>query len=362
MSLDSMIEVRDVSKRFGSFVALDKVNVDIREGEFFSLLGPSGCGKTTLLRMIGGFDSVSSGEIHIGGKPMQNIPANRRSTNMVFQSYAIFPHLDVSKNVAYGLKRQRLGAREEARRVEEALGQVSLGHLGGRMASQLSGGQRQRVALARALVMRPKVLLLDEPLSALDKKLREQMQVELRRLQQSVGITFVLVTHDQYEALAMSDRVAVMFGGQIKQVAAPQEIYQRPATRQVADFLGGMNFIDAKIGEIGGSHVTVETETFGKLQVLKPANGSADNGKAILGIRPERIRVLWEGETAADVITGTVLERHYFGEVTHLIVKIGDNQALLTVSETNDFGADDIPVGAKINLAYERDAFVLMAE
>ena len=229
-----MIEVRDVTKRYGAFVALDKVNVDIREGEFFSLLGPSGCGKTTLLRMIGGFDSLTSGEIRIDGNAMHDVPANRRPTNMVFQSYAIFPHLNVAKNVAYGLKRLQLGAAEEKRRVEEALAQVSLGNLGARMATQLSGGQRQRVALARALVMRPKVLLLDEPLSALDKKLREQMQVELRRLQQSVGITFVLVTHDQYEALAMSDRVAVMFGGQIKQVAAPQEIYQRPATRQVA--------------------------------------------------------------------------------------------------------------------------------
>ncbi len=357
-----MIEVRDVTKRYGTFTALDKVSVDIREGEFFSLLGPSGCGKTTLLRMIGGFDSLSSGEIRIGGNSMQDIPANRRPTNMVFQSYAIFPHLDVAKNVAYGLKRQRLGATEEKRRVDEALAQVSLGHLGGRMASQLSGGQRQRVALARALVMRPKVLLLDEPLSALDKKLREQMQVELRRLQQSVGITFVLVTHDQYEALAMSDRVAVMFGGQIKQVAAPQEIYQRPATRQVADFLGGMNFVDAKIGQDEGNRITVETAAFGTLSVQTPASGTPDVSKAVLGIRPERIRVLWEGETAKDVISGTVIERHYFGEVTHLIVQTGEGHAPLTVSETNDFGADDIPVGAKVNLAYDRDAFVLMSE
>ena len=356
-----MIDIRNVSKSFGSYLALDAVSVEIREGEFFSLLGPSGCGKTTLLRLIGGFDSVSAGEIRIGGEAMQDIPANKRPTNMVFQNYAIFPHLNVLQNVAYGLKRLRLERGEEKRRVEEALGQVSLGHLGARMASQLSGGQRQRVALARALVMRPKVLLLDEPLSALDKKLREQMQVELRRLQQSVGITFILVTHDQYEALAMSDRVAVMFGGQIKQVASPKEIYQRPATRQVADFLGGMNFIDAKVTGYADEMVNVETSAFGALQVRRPASLKQDGDKAVLGIRPERLRVLWQGERARDMIKGRVIERHYFGEVTHLIVETAKGEPPVTVSETNDFGADDILVGAEIRLAYERDAFVLMA-
>ena len=212
-----MIEIRGVTRSYGAFKALDDANLAIREGEFFSLLGPSGCGKTTLLRMIAGFDTPTSGSIHIDGQPMEGIPANRRPTNMVFQSYAIFPHLNVEQNVAYGLKRLRLDAGEEKRRVEEALAQVSLSGLGKRGATELSGGQRQRVAIARALVMRPKVLLLDEPLSALDLKLREQMQVELRRLQQAVGITVILVTHDQYEALALSDRIAVMFGGRIAQ-------------------------------------------------------------------------------------------------------------------------------------------------
>ncbi len=195
--------------------------------------------------MIGGFDEPSSGAIVIGREPMTGIPPNLRPTNMVFQSYAIFPHLNVSENVAYGLKRLKLGKAEEAARVHNALDQVRLAGLGERMGNQLSGGQRQRVALARALVMRPKVLLLDEPLSALDKKLREEMQVELRHLQQKIGITFILVTHDQYEALAMSDRIAVMFGGRIAQVSKPQDIYQRPASRQVADFLGGMNFLES---------------------------------------------------------------------------------------------------------------------
>ncbi|TIR64518.1 MAG: ABC transporter ATP-binding protein, partial [Mesorhizobium sp.] len=232
------------------------------------------------------------------GQPMDGIPANRRPTNMVFQSYAIFPHLNVEQNVAYGLKRLKLQGGEEQRRVEEALAQVSLTGLGKRRATELSGGQRQRVALARALVMRPKVLLLDEPLSALDKKLREQMQVELRRLQQAVGITFVLVTHDQYEALAMSDRIAVMFGGRIAQVASPKEIYQRPVNRQVADFLGGMNFVKAEIVEENGVSLVVDTLGFGRVRTDKPKAFVRNGGAATLGIRPERLRVLWDNATA----------------------------------------------------------------
>ena len=340
-----MIEIRNVTRSYGSFKALDDANLTIREGEFFSLLGPSGCGKTTLLRMIAGFDNPTSGTISVDGQPMDGIAANRRPTNMVFQSYAIFPHLNVGENVAYGLKRLRLDAGEEKRRVEEALAQVSLSGLGKRGATELSGGQRQRVALARALVMRPKVLLLDEPLSALDKKLREQMQVELRRLQQAVGITFILVTHDQYEALAMSDRIAVMFGGRIAQVASPKEIYQRPVNRQVADFLGGMNFVKADIVEENGATITLDTLGFGRVKTEKP-RGFAANGHATLGIRPERLRVLWDNATAKFEVAGKVVERHYFGEITHLIVEIPGLEKPLSVTETNDFGADDIPVGA----------------
>jgi len=357
-----MIEIRNVTRSYGTFKALDEANLFIREGEFFSLLGPSGCGKTTLLRMIAGFDSPTAGSILIDGQAMAGIPANRRPTNMVFQSYAIFPHLNVEQNVAYGLKRMRLGAADEKRRVDEALSMVSLAGLGKRGATELSGGQRQRVALARALVMRPKVLLLDEPLSALDKKLREQMQVELRRLQQAVGITFVLVTHDQYEALAMSDRIAVMFGGRIAQVAAPKEIYQRPVNRQVADFLGGMNFIKAEIVDDSGDAIVIDTFAFGRVRTDKPA-AYARNGKAAtIGIRPERLRVLWDDARANHEVSGKLVERHYFGEITHLVVEVPGMDKPLAVTETNDFGADDLPLGATVRLAYDPDALVAMAD
>ena len=357
-----MIQIDDVTKSYGEFHALDRATLTIREGEFFSLLGPSGCGKTTLLRMIAGLDQPTSGSIAIDGQPMDGIPANARPTNMVCQSYAIFPHLNVGENVAYGLKRLRLSPAEEKRRVAEALEMVSLAGLDSRGATELSGGQRQRVALARALVMRPKVLLLDEPLSALDKKLREQMQVELRRLQKAVGITFILVTHDQYEALAMSDRIAVMFGGRIAQIASPKDIYQRPVNRQVADFLGGMNFVTARIVAENGKSITVETEGFGRVTTERPPAFAPNGGSATLGIRPERLRVLWDDATSGHEVRGTVVERHYFGEITHLVVEIAGMEKPLSVTETNDFGADDLPLGAPVRLGYDPDALVAMAD
>ena len=360
MTVTPMIEIRNVDKSFGLFRALDTLNASIREGEFFSLLGPSGCGKTTLLRMIGGFDDPSSGEIMIGGKSMAGIPPNLRPTNMVFQSYAIFPHLNVSENVAYGLKRLQLGRDEEQSRVRQALEQVELSGLGPRMGNQLSGGQRQRVALARALVMRPKVLLLDEPLSALDKKLREQMQVELRHLQRQIGITFVLVTHDQYEALSMSDRIAVMFEGRIAQIAEPKEIYQNPATRQVADFLGGMNFLTSSHLSVNGKSFAATLPGIGDITGHLAGKAISDPANAIIGIRPERLRIVWEGETADPIVTGKVVDRNYFGEVTSLEVGIEGQDEYLSIVETNDFGADDIPVGSDIRITYDRDAFVIM--
>ena len=360
MTSAPMIEINNVDKNFGTFRALDTLNASIKEGEFFSLLGPSGCGKTTLLRIIGGFDDPSSGTIVIGGKSMIGIPPNLRPTNMVFQSYAIFPHLNVSENVAYGLKRLRLGREEEENRVSEGLALVELSGLGPRMGNQLSGGQRQRVALARALVMRPKVLLLDEPLSALDKSLREQMQVELRHLQRQIGITFVLVTHDQYEALSMSDRIAVMFDGQIAQIAEPKEIYQNPATRQVADFLGGMNFLTSSKLSVSGKDFTASLPGIGSITGHLASKAISDPANAIIGIRPERLRIVWDDETADPMILGKVVDRNYFGEVTSLEVAIEGQNQNLSIVETNDFGADDIPTGSDIRITYDPDAFIIM--
>ncbi|WP_241559926.1 ABC transporter ATP-binding protein [Solirhodobacter olei] len=357
-----MIEIAGVSRNFGTFRALDDINLTIAEGQFFSLLGPSGCGKTTLLRLLAGLDVPSAGTIRIDGEDCTEIRANARPTNMVFQSYAIFPHLNVAENVGYGLKRLRLGRAEEDRRVAEALEMVRLPDFGRRKGNELSGGQRQRVALARALVMRPKVLLLDEPLSALDKKLREEMQIELRSLQQSVGITFVLVTHDQYEALALSDRIAVMFAGRVAQVAEPMEIYQHPATRQVADFLGGMNFLSARIAGETGETLTVETDRLGTAVLRKPAGFTASGNRATVGIRPERLRVLWDDETAPHMLTGRIASRAYFGETTSLAVAIEGLDAPLSIVETNDYGADELKIGAEIRLAYDPEALVLVSD
>ncbi|RMD93453.1 MAG: ABC transporter ATP-binding protein, partial [Alphaproteobacteria bacterium] len=289
-----MIELEDVVKHYGDVVALDGVSATIREGEFFSLLGPSGCGKTTLLRAIAGFEDLTGGHIRIDGKDVEGVPANRRPTNMVFQSYAIFPHLTVGENVAFGLRRLGLSKAEKAARVAQALQMVGLSGYEGRASHALSGGQRQRVALARALILRPRVLLLDEPLSALDKKLREQMQVELRRLQRHVGITFILVTHDQEEALIMSDRIAVMFDGRIAQLASPEELYRRPNSRRVAEFIGVMNFLPARVTP-NGEGFEVEVAGLGRTRVpAAQAPGGAPGAQAMAGIRPEMLTVLFD--------------------------------------------------------------------
>ena len=362
MSDMPMIAISGVNKFYGIYKALTDISLDIAPGEFFSLLGPSGCGKTTLLRSIAGFEPPSSGDIRIDGQSVIGVPPNHRPTNMVFQSYAIFPHLNVEENVSYGLKRLKLGVVEERRRVAEALEQVRLGHLGKRRGHELSGGQRQRVALARALVLRPKVLLLDEPLSALDKKLREEMQTELRALQKAVGITFVLVTHDQYEALALSDRIAVMFGGRIAQVATPKELYQRPLTRLTADFLGGMNFLAGRVVETVGDMLWVDTERFGRLRLAAARSGGRLGDRITLGIRPERLRLLWDGDHADHELHGIVSDRAYFGETTHLSVRVEGLEQPLQMIETNTYGADDLPIGERIRLAFDPEAFVALAD
>jgi len=294
MTTAPIISIRNVSKRFGSVVALDNVSLDIMPGEFFALLGPSGCGKSTLLRTIAGFESPTEGELLRDGVDMVTLAPNKRPVNMVFQSYAVFPHMSVAKNVAYGLQLQGISADEIKTRVTEALAQVHLAGYEARMPDQLSGGQRQRVALARALVKKPRVLLLDEPLSALDAKLRHAMRLELVKLQQTVGVTFIMVTHDQSEALAVADRIAVLEAGRLRQVSSPAGLYQQPRDAFVADFIGSVNLFEIKGVADRDGQVAIQTAEFGEM--LFPADTvPAKHGKAsdlVLAIRPEKIRIL----------------------------------------------------------------------
>ena len=308
-----IIAIRNVYKRFGSSViAVDNADFEVREGEFFALLGPSGCGKTTLLRMLAGFETPSDGEIVIDGQVMEGVDPDKRPVNMVFQSYAVFPHMSVERNVGYGLRVTGVPADETKRRVQEALALVKMERFAERMPSQLSGGQRQRVALARALVKRPKVLLLDEPLSALDAKLREAMQLELVRLQQSVGITFVIVTHDQDEALSMANRIAVMESGRVRQIAAPAELYEFPNSRFVADFIGKMNLFEGQVSGASGNQIVVDAKGLGRIAI--PYSGSAQ-GEVGIAVRPEKIR-LERSEPGSNRIRlrGRVTEVAYYGD------------------------------------------------
>lgn len=322
------LTISKVSKSFGGPPAVDAVDLEVARGAFFALLGPSGCGKTTLLRMIGGFETPDSGTIAIEGEAMNTVPPWRRPTNMVFQSYAIFPHLNVFDNIAYGLRKLRLPKDELRLRVETMLATVRLEGLGARAADQLSGGQRQRVALARALVREPKLLLLDEPLGALDKRLRETMQIELRAIQRKVGITFLLVTHDQEEALSLADQVAVMSGGKILQIASPRELYERPNCREVADFIGEINFFHATVKEIGETGVTVNG---GLLGIISLPRGNVPSGTRVgdhilLAIRPEHIRL------AATGVAGEIATSTFLGERSHFHVKIAGRTEPVAIS------------------------------
>jgi spermidine/putrescine transport system ATP-binding protein len=357
----TMIAFQDVHKYYGDYHALRGITATIQAGEFFSLLGPSGCGKTTLLRTIAGFEGINSGAVMIDGRNMAGVPANQRPTNMVFQSYAIFPHLTVGENVGFGLRRAKLSKADLAARVADALEMVGLKGYGDRAAHALSGGQRQRVALARALILKPKVLLLDEPLSALDKKMREQMQVELIRLQRQVGITFILVTHDQEEALVMSDRIAVMFEGEIAQLADPETLYRRPNSRKVADFIGTMNFLPAKIISEAGGKIEVETQGFGKLSLnAEQAPGAASGEGATVGFRPETLTILFEGQTASDRESmATIDEVVYFGDMTYYDVKLDGTDTPIRISMRNVFGRPVLDIGARTRVAWSPGALVL---
>lgn len=322
-----IIEIKNVTKIYpGGVKAVDNANITVNRGEFFALLGPSGCGKTTLLRMLAGFETPTEGQVIIDGHNMATVEPNKRPVNMVFQSYAVFPHMSVEKNVAYGLRMDGRPAKEIKERTEEALELVKLGGYGKRMPHEMSGGQRQRVALARALIKRPSVLLLDEPLSALDAKLREAMQLELVRLQQTVGITFVIVTHDQSEALSMANRIAVMSTGVVRQIAHPAELYEFPKSRFVADFIGRINLIEAKAERIGDGLVKVKSPALGELELAGDATGDVG-----LAVRPEKIFVADEKPTDPNLVTvrGKVGEVAYYGSYSNVYFNIGHGAPLL---------------------------------
>ena len=312
------------------------VDLEILRGEFFSLLGPSGCGKTTLLRILAGLETPSEGEIFIDEQAMSAIPAYRRPVNMVFQNYAIFPHLDVGRNIAFGLRKSGLTKAEINAKVEEMLDLIKLPGYEDRSATQLSGGERQRIALARALIKRPKVLLLDEPLGALDKKLREQMQLELRDLQKSVGITFVFVTHDQEEALTMSDRIAVMAEGQVLQVASPTGLYERPSSRFVAGFIGTMNFFEGRVRNSDNGAAIVDAGPLGELEAATESEASSIGADVLVAIRPEKLKLHFEapGE-GSNIIKGRMGPAAYLGDRSHFHIIVPGLEQPVAVAKQN---------------------------
>jgi spermidine/putrescine ABC transporter ATP-binding subunit len=358
---ETIIRIENVSKHFGDVVAVDDISIDIASGEFFSLLGPSGCGKTTLLRMLAGFESPTSGELYIDGNPMSEIPPHHRPTNMVFQNYAIFPHLDIRGNIAYGLRKDKLGKVEQNRRVDEALEMVKLPGFGDRRSNEISGGQRQRVALARALIKRPKVLLLDEPLGALDKKLREEMQLELRALQESVGITFVFVTHDQEEALTLSDRVAVMARGNVLQMDSPQALYSQPVSVEVADFIGQMNFFNAQVVEMQGERAVVEAEGLGQVTVASDESFVKKYAQVVVALRPEKLALTRQQDADAhNGVKGTLNTSAYLGDRSHFYVSVNGIEKPVAVASQESGFSSGLERGGEVWLSWADDSPILL--
>jgi spermidine/putrescine transport system ATP-binding protein len=347
------VRLENVTKRFDGVVAVDAVSLEIEPGSFFALLGPSGCGKTTTLRMIGGFEEPTAGRIFLGDRDVVGLPPYKRDVNTVFQSYALFPHLSIGENVAFGLRRKGVKGRELSSRVSAILEKVGLAGLGDRKPRQLSGGQQQRVALARALVNSPRVLLLDEPLGALDLKLRKQMQLELKAIQHEFGITFVHVTHDQEEAMTMADRIAVMQGGRIEQLGAPSELYERPATAFVAGFLGASNLL---YGTVSGD-AAVRLEGGGEVRVSREALAGR-SGRVAVGIRPEKIRL---GPAAGNSLAGRVTETAYVGVATQYVVETQAGPLTVYVQNAEP-GLSSAAPGDAVELSFSPDAaFVVNA-
>ena len=356
------IRLTDLSKHFRDVRAVDRVSLDIRTGEFFSMLGPSGCVKTTTLRMIGGFELPTSGRIELRGRHVTTDPPDKRPVNMVFQNYALFPHLDVHDNVAFGLRRKGVDKAETNRRVGEALDLVHLAGYGKRKPNQLSGGQQQRVALARALVNRPNVLLLDEPLGALDLKLRKALQIELKRVQTEVGITFVYVTHDQEEALTMSDRIAVMHGGQVEQLGTPEELYERPRTRFVADFIGTSNLLSGSVEAIDDGRAVVRLSS-GEV-CLTVAGPGVGIGRAVeLSVRPEAVALHPQNgsgpSTAPGSIPGSVEQVAYLGGNVQYLVRSSGGLSITVVAPKT---GQRVPVGGAVDVTWSPGDALVLAE
>jgi spermidine/putrescine transport system ATP-binding protein len=342
------IRLIGLTKRFEDVVAVDGISLDIERGHFFALLGPSGCGKTTTLRMIGGFEEPTEGRIELGGVDVAPLPPYKRDVNTVFQSYALFPHLTIFENVAFGLRRRGVKGGELRQRVIAALELVGLGGLERRKPRQLSGGQQQRIALARALVNRPRVLLLDEPLGALDLKLRKEMQLELKRIQHDVGITFVHVTHDQEEAMTMADRIVIMNGGHIEQLGTPSDLYERPRTAFVAGFLGVSNLLEGTVAGIDGVRLSDGTQVRVSRGALAGRTGDVQ-----IGVRPEKLRI-GGGEGQGNVLSGTVTESAYIGVSTQYILDTPAGP--MTVYVQNDRPGDQVATGERLSLSWSPES------
>jgi spermidine/putrescine transport system ATP-binding protein len=352
------VQLVDLVKRFGDVEAVAGINLQMPSGEFFSLLGPSGCGKTTTLRLIAGFERPNEGQILLDGEDMAQTPPHKRNVNTVFQNYALFPHLSVEDNVGFGLKYQSVSKKEAKEKIERALDLVQLSGYGKRRPSQLSGGQQQRVALARALILNPAVLLLDEPLGALDAKLRKRLQIELKALQEEVGITFIYVTHDQEEALTMSDRIAVMSHGRVEQVGSPTEIYEEPSTAYVADFLGISNLMQAKANGRGDGGCRLSLGDF----ELKAGKGEEDTlGDAKIVIRPERVQLEGQGTSGENRIPGMVERVVYVGSVMQIIVNLAPGQRIQAWVQNT---GDGLPYesGTPVTVHLPREALRVLGE